>query len=413
MKQKCYFSYCWDDKDDVNDLMQYLKKKIEDKSNGAIQIIWDKNFYVSENFKEKEKLILECDSVMIFFSPAYKKKVDDQSPSDGDYREYEYITEARKKGSIVVIPIIIKGKIEEAVIKEFRDNVVADFSEDKPIIQEKRTRLNPKYATTMTNLIASTIYETSIAHRRKDYVFSSREEAYAVLFCNTDSNNKLPRDCMYKSEAYNNIMSDEGSSFLIGRKGSGKTTFFEVLEKYNPTEFDSRFKILRPISVEDISEEQLYAVIEDLESDKKILTQSRMLELFWETYIYLCSIYIVCIEEENYRIRDDRRTIFHTIGNKLRRAFKYNQLDSANVKKAIFTESVVLWENFLKEGILNYATEEAYLASMVAKNASKYSLCTLVNAANIFSISGVISMPALDAPLPNLLAEIWFSLLKR
>lgn len=117
-------------------------------------------------------------------------------------------------------------------------------------------------------------------------------------------------------------MAKEGTSFLVGRKGSGKTTFFEVLEKYDPSEFDNRFKVLRPISVEDIREDHLYSVIAKISEDHKVFGQGRVIELFWEIYLNLCAIYIVCVEEENHRIRDDRRNVFHIIANKLRKTFR-------------------------------------------------------------------------------------------
>lgn len=242
------------------------------------------------------------------------------------------------------------------------------FRKHSQLLKEKEIgkKLNPIYRTEMTNLISDIIYETSVAHKRKDYEFSNKEEAYAVLFCNTDSKDKLPRACMYKSEAYDNIISNEGTSFLVGRKGSGKTTFFEVLEKYAPDTFEHYFKVLRPISVEDIREDHLYSSMSKLEVDHNIFGKGRILELFWEIYLHLCAIYIVCIEEENHRIRDHRKSIFHRVGNRLRRALNVDKLDSNYVKKSIFTESVVLWENFLNTDILDYATEEAFLASMDA-----------------------------------------------
>lgn len=92
------------------------------------------------------------------------------------------------------------GEPKNAITREFIDNIAADFSKSAPMIEGKRgKKLNPEYKTEMTNLISSIIYETSVAHRRKDYCFSNVEEAYTVLFCNTDSKNKLPRGCMYRS----------------------------------------------------------------------------------------------------------------------------------------------------------------------------------------------------------------------
>lgn len=373
MKQKCFFAYCWDDTERsperILNLIDYLKKRIEGGSNETIRVTIDKkDFHVSENFKENEKKILNSDSVVIFFSTAYKQIVDEADEKRGVYREYKHILEAYNDNKIAVIPIVVEGDVNKVITREFKDNIAADFSKQLPVINGKnnRKKLNPSYKTTMTNLISDIIYETAVANRRKDYVFSSIEEAYSVLFCNTDSKNKLPRACMYKSEAYINIMNREKANFLIGRKGSGKTTFFEILEKYNPSEFDEKFKVLRPISVEDIRESYLYSIIEKQSADNIIFGEGQTIELFWEIYLYLCAIYIVCVEEENHRIRDERRGDIHKITNKLKKVLKVTKLDSNDVKRAIFTESAALWEKFLKSDILDYATEEAYLASMDA-----------------------------------------------
>lgn len=367
MREKCYFSYCSDECDE--NLMEYLRKEIENKSNGKVQVIYDKkDFHNAENFKENEKKILGSDSVVIFFSPSYKQIIDNSQVERGTHREYNLILPLYESKELAVIPVLSHGSVITAVTKEFKDHTVTNFANNAPIIigKRKQKKANPIYKTELNNLISDIIYETSVAHRRKDYKFSNTEEAYQVLFCNTDSKNKLPKQCMYKSEAYKNIMSEEGTSFLVGRKGSGKTTFFEVLEKYNAEEFDKRFKVLRPISVEDIREDSLYSIYDNFYKDHKIFGQSKIIELFWEIYIYLCAIYIVCVEEENHRIRDDRKTTFHIIGNILKRMFCVSRLDCDDVKRAIFTESVALWDEFINSGILDFATEEAFLASMDA-----------------------------------------------
>ena len=44
MKEKCYFVYCWDKYMDLTErLMKDIKSKIEKRSYGNIQVIWDKD----------------------------------------------------------------------------------------------------------------------------------------------------------------------------------------------------------------------------------------------------------------------------------------------------------------------------------------------------------------------------------
>ena len=109
-----------------------------------------------------------------------------------------HILKAWQANEIAVIPIIVEGEVNKVITREFKDNIATDFSRFLPIIkgQNGRKKLNPVYKTEMNNLVSDIIYETSVAHRRKDYRFSSKEEAYSILFCNTDSKDKLPRGCM-------------------------------------------------------------------------------------------------------------------------------------------------------------------------------------------------------------------------
>ena len=142
MKQKCYFVYCWDDPDDVMDLMLYLKREIETKSNRTIQVIIDKkDFRVSENFKENEKKkIYNSDSVIIFFSSAYKKVIDAADEERGVYREYNHILNAWKEKKIAVLSIVVEGDVKKAITREFRDHIAADFSKVPPVIDGKNKR---------------------------------------------------------------------------------------------------------------------------------------------------------------------------------------------------------------------------------------------------------------------------------
>jgi hypothetical protein len=110
-KEKCYFAYCWDDTEDTNDiweLMLYIKKKIEEKSKGDIQIFLDKkSSNTGENLKENENKIIKSDSVMIFFSPSYKRVIEEKDESRGVWREYEKILGAYNKKNLAVIPVVV------------------------------------------------------------------------------------------------------------------------------------------------------------------------------------------------------------------------------------------------------------------------------------------------------------------
>lgn len=62
-----------------------------------------------------------------------------------------------------------------------------------------------------------------------------------ILFGESEANRKLPQKCMYRTDAYESVMFQR-RRYIIGRKGSGKTTFFELLEKYDVDLFEKNLK---------------------------------------------------------------------------------------------------------------------------------------------------------------------------
>lgn len=367
MKSICYFSYCWDN---TTEIMEYLKSEVEKKSNGKIQVIFDrKSFLYSEDFIKREKEIISCDSVVIFFSPEYKKIIDNRECTRGVYREYQLIKSKLKKEGDTIIEVLIQGDVKSAVTQEFSSKVAVDFSNGNIIGKTKsgKTVVRNSYKSEMTNLISTIIRKTTTARKRKDYNFESQEEKYESLFCDTKSNGKLPKECMYKTNAYTSIMAQR-CAFIIGRKGSGKTTFFELLEKYEEdgkNKFFDKYKVLKPINADCIDVYQIYTVLNKYKDDRRLFPKAKMLQLFWNIYVYFCGIYIVCLEEA-CNITDDRQVIFHKVSNKIKKAFNIVSFDVENIQETIFTQCVTMFEEFIRKHIVDFATADAFEASMVA-----------------------------------------------
>lgn len=368
MAQKCYFSYDWQNKPEITTIMRLFKKAIERDSYNKIQVIWDEDFHNGENFKEKEKIIRECDSVIIFATTEYKRSVDESDETRGVCREYKQILEARNSNNIKVLSVLISGTISSAITREFRDDIAADFSNHKLYYNNKKGRsfVAKDCRQDFSNLIIDIIYETEQSARRKEYHFASQEEAYRTMFVETEDKHRLPKEAMYQLDIYEDIFTGISSGIVVGRKGSGKTTLFSVLENYDRIRFDKHFKILRPISAEHINESYIYNVYQSFIEDDITLGRDDILSLFWKIYLTMCTIYIVCIEEENNRIRDERRQDFHNASVKLRKELNVNVLDSQNVSKAIFSKSIDLWSNYIKNDVINYSTETSFIPSIVA-----------------------------------------------
>ncbi len=366
MKKMCYFAYNWRDKN-LEGLLKYLKRRIEILSNGEIEVIYDKeSFTVSEDFTEKEKLILESDSIVIFFSPLYKQTVETEMDENrGVYREYQHILEVREKGVATIIPTIISGNEKNAITSVFSKNIAAKFNVDIMFEGKKGITVKKQYKGDLEILARKVVKECELVSRQRDYEFDSKEDAMEMLFGQSNSNKKLPHNCMYKTDAYDSVIS-QSRKYIIGRKGSGKSTFFELLEKSDAKTFADKYKVLRPIQAENFRLDRLFNAMKRYEKDLDIFPLSKNLELFWEIYIYLTAIYIVCMEDEYCMIEDERQKVVRKVGDILKRdKFNVQRLDDSACQEAIFVSSIETFENYFGK-IVEYSKLESYEATMVA-----------------------------------------------
>lgn len=106
-KPTCYISYARDA--EILNFLVRLKSEIEKKSQNKVNVILDrKDFKVGEDFKRKEKQILESDLILIFFTPEYKKKVDTPIENSGCFREFNYIIEKGMRMNDIYILFYLK-----------------------------------------------------------------------------------------------------------------------------------------------------------------------------------------------------------------------------------------------------------------------------------------------------------------
>lgn len=364
--KRCYFAYNWQD-EKLEGLLKFLKKRIETISNGEIEVIYDKeSFTLSENFVEKEKMILESDSIIIFFSPLYKKTVETEIDANrGVYREYKHILKAKEQGVAAIIPTIIRGDENNAITSDSRENIAAKFDIDTIFEGKKGISIKQEVKQNIEVLARKVVKETELANRQRDYEFDSREEAMERLFGQTNANNKLPHKCMYRTDAYESVLS-QSRKYVIGRKGSGKTTFFELLEKSDAKKFSEKYKVLRPIQADNFRLDRLFDAVNRYRDDFKIFPLSKRLELFWEIYIYLTAIYIVCMEDEYCMIEDERQKIFEKVGKYLKqKKLNVERLDDNACQEGIFVSAIETYEKYFAE-IVDFSKIDSYEAAMVA-----------------------------------------------
>lgn len=366
--KRCYFAYTWDDDDtELPRLLGILKEMIEEHSEGEIEVIYDKeSFKTGENFKEKENLIYVSDCIIIFFSPNYRKNVTVEDEDKGAYREYKKIKDVKSKGIASILPVIVRGNKKDSITEEFDSNI-ADIFDIADIFTKGDKKIRQIYFQRINGLVRKIIKETNVAYKKRDREFATIDDKMEALFGEAASNEELPHDCMYESDAYISVL-NQNRRYIIGRKGSGKTTFFELLEKYDVDAFNNKFKVLRPIDAEQINMEYAYNIINAFKQDEKLFSMNTRLELFWQIYTYLCAIYIVCLEEELCNVPDLKRSkVFKEAGD----VFRYEKL---NVEKlhtdkcheALFISAIESFDEFFKSQLVGYSHDKSYIASLVA-----------------------------------------------
>lgn len=356
----CFFSYSQDNNIDDN-LLNEIKEYIESMSNNRINVIYDKKtFHSGDNVIEREDEILTCDSIVIFFTPSYKNKVINTEEDKGAYREYQNIKKRLENNDNNIIPVLLAGNIENAVTDEFKYILFDDISKLRKqiYINKGEISLSDTLESAIKRISREVIKKTEAYAWLKDHSFNSLEEEYDALFLNDSANlkKKLPKKCIIKTNAYENIV-HQYVLFVIGRKGSGKTTLLDSIQHYNPEYYSKNYKTLCSISAESVNLNDLYnELIQSIKPDFNILDMSKVFDVFWEVFLTLQCIYTIGVELEHFRIDDNdsrKETFEKTVGIFKKKLGKGNlTLDDYTPKNAIFKLSAELLINYFNNGML-------------------------------------------------------------
>ncbi len=371
MAMTCFFSYSWND--DVDEkLLSEIKSQIEKMSNYKIRVIFDKkSFHTGDNIIEKENQIKESDSMVLFFTPSYKSKVIEASEEQGVYREYTTIKNRLENGDKNIIPVLLSGDFENSVPDEFKKIIYEDIRQVRTQIYEKQGNItfSDNLESAIKKISKETIKRTEVYAWLKDNSFDSLDDEYDALFLNysADPTKKLPRDCIIRTKAYDFIYNQNGY-FVIGRKGSGKTTFLDAIQDYNPELYMKKYKTASSITAESINLDYVYKeLIKKTKADFNIIPMTRVIDVFWEVFLVLQCIYNIGIELEHFQIEDsdDRITLFENIVDIFKQKIGHSQefLDDKSPKDSITTASAEMLVNFLNDGIFKLINADTLCAS--------------------------------------------------
>lgn len=367
-----FFSYSQDNNID-DKLLNEIKEYIESMSNNRINVIYDKkSFHSGDNVIERENEILTCDSIVFFFTPSYKNKIVNIEDNKGSYREYRNIKKRLENNDSNIIPVLLAGNLENAVTDEFKYILFDDISKLRKqiYINKGKITLSDTLESAIKKISKEVIKKTEAYAWLKDHSFNSLEEEYDALFLNDSANPKkpLPRTCIIKTDAYENIIY-QFAYFVIGRKGSGKTTLLNSIQKYDPNCFNNKYKTLCSISAESVNLNDLYnELIQNIKPDFNLVNMSKVFDVFWEVFLTLQCIYTIGVELERFHI-DDNDSRIETF-EKTVKIFKKNlgkgteTLDDYTPKNSIFKLASDLIINYFNNGMLEKIDTNTLSASV-------------------------------------------------
>lgn len=311
---KIFISYSHPKKEKIQFLIDYLKKETA----GELEILFDEESVIQNsngiitNFINK---VEDCDVAILFLTPDYLKKIQEQKESISVYDEYKRVisrflklkkegyynlpteigVEKGKKKKIKYFkffPIIVSGKMEDSVPELITKEgiFVHDFTN---LIVEKRKNGSKLKSVNFKDFKSN--FDEIIEEIKK--ICSGYQEElkrkwqleFDELFGDTKARwgdkeilSKYIR-AFVKTKVYQKIIT-QSTKFLVGRKGSGKSTLSDIIPHINQDIFLGAIRInIDKFPIKPIYE--LFFCDPSFKSDLELLNIKERLKDAWEVFI--------------------------------------------------------------------------------------------------------------------------------
>ncbi len=368
----CFFSYSWDDKE-IYDVLLFLKTEIENISKNTVTVILDRlNYKYNDDLDDKLEEMKSYDLIITFFTPSYKANILEIN-SRQSAKEFKIIEELFEEDNNRIFPVVFSGKIETSLPSIFNNKIcplISDFEIQKTsktcdklsVPRDKKKSFN-KFLIDLVSLAKL----NSIKHSNE---YKTATEAMQKLFYLTNTT-QLPASCLIKMEAYEKVKS-QSCYFVVGRKGSGKSTFLSNLNAIEPTYFLEHYKKLAPICADNLNLEHIYKIIQKHSADEVEIPSKELICLFWELLFVLLCIYVIGIEDEEGNIIDNRAAKFRPVIKKLKELLglkttteKYLSFKKDGILKLLSTTAIEFIDDSFKSAIIN-SNEQNFIPSFKA-----------------------------------------------
>jgi hypothetical protein len=315
MKRTLFVSYSHDGID--RDKLNYLIEQIKKRGRSTVRVLIDLHeVRLGGSFTDYMALIdsYGIDAVLVALTPSYKSKIDRNEGSiptefkaiyaryRADKEAYLQQTKSEDLGlyenfrQFGLLPVILNGAPKDVVPAVFTQENIKYWDISNTVVhQEKDGKLNAVGSTSRSfeELADHIVGELKNIAKQKDNEYQKkRAEVRAALFTNVKAGAHpvLEAQVFTETMTYRKVL-DKESHFIVGRKGSGKSTLTEQLELQNRSRYARHIKI-------DFSRISL-AFIYSYYTDRQFLSdtsstrryRSEYLELVWECFFVLCLIW--------------------------------------------------------------------------------------------------------------------------
>lgn len=333
-KYTCFVSYCHSDID--REVLHYLRFMLEENSRQKYDFLLDEDLPPGANLDEFMALLDKVDAVIILLTPEYKNKVKDRK--GGAYTEYTRIVnryfshlQQRKRGVksskvtgyFELIPILISGDNSNAVPEELLNvkysNLVgirvSKNQKGKYIITDFiRQNYLPKInGITETLNAISSIKSESFEELYKRYFPS----LFVDLKANPRSVNQgFINRLFVKTYSFSKV-ANQNVLFIIGRKGSGKSTIAELVELLNKEKYKGRVTII----ADNFNLGSIFELFDNqgIRSDTKAaVKRSDCFQYAWEAFFIICCIEIIVNLYKKEKLNKYQKSHSHSLNDYLK-----------------------------------------------------------------------------------------------
>lgn len=297
-----YLSYSYEDVD--RDSIDAFVSWLIELSNDELNVLYDDDLNPGKDLQEFMKKIYEVDAAIVLLTPSYKKKVLNRAKG-GVYTEFNYLyerysdKETRKKegrpyDDFALIPILFSGTSESSSLDEISHLKYAPFVHFRAFRDKKnallitdviRTTLKSEMTKILSEIMAANSHNSPIFKKEYGKLFKFLFTDTKADWQTTEDNMQTIREIFVKTYPYRKVLA-QSRYFLVGRKGSGKSTVAAVMANQSKDQYLGTIQIV----ANEFNLELLYGFLSSsgMKSDTKHIFKIPQLFAFsWVLFLYI------------------------------------------------------------------------------------------------------------------------------